>query len=417
MNVLNDLRKGKIAPDDINVDLFTATKDKLLSGLEKGAGVDFAKVDYSSKDYNLLMEMRKNVYAFARCKEYQQLRAMNDLLLDKEGNIVPFSEFKRNIEAYRQQALKLNEQYNVHWLEAEYQMAVHQAQAAVMWRDFEANKDLFPNLKYVTVGDERVRHSHAVLDGLIKAIDDPIWNTIYPPKDWGCRCHCEPTDEAPHDGDMPKGYKTDPAFDGNVGKEGSIFSDKHPYQLENGINKRKMAEEAEGLWAEERRKINRKIYNDFAGDENYEQEFFDNKTGGFIIRHKNAQETLTSSEKEVINTLVNKGNRIIIPEYSYIPHTKNFDLTIDSSNWDIKELAGDMKRNTERKIEDAMEQANNVILYLKEKPDMTEIVRGLGNVKNNKRLNSVMFIYNNKVAVINIADIKAGNFDVLTKLL
>lgn len=275
-------------------------------------------------------------------------------------------------------------------------MAVHQAQAAVMWRDFAANKDLFPNLKYVTAGDERVRHSHAVLDGLIKAIDDPIWNKIFPPKDWGCRCHCEPTDEPAHEGEMPKGYKVNPVFDGNVGKDGSIFSDKHPYKTENGINKRKMEAEAEGFWAEERRKINRKIYNDYSGDENYVQEYFDQHSGGFIVRHKNAQYASLSghsaSEQEVIATLAKKGDRIVIPEYHLPEHTKNFDITLNNSDWDIKELSGDMKRNTERKIEDAMEQANNVILYLKETPNLSEIVRGLGNEKNNSRLNSILFM-------------------------
>lgn len=108
---------------------------------------------------------------------------------------------------------------------------------------------------------------------------------------------------------------------------------------------------------------------------------------------------------------------MVIPEHFEAELTKNFDLTLDNSNWDIKELAGDMKRNTERKIEDAMEQANNVILLLKDNPDLNEIVRGLGNEKNNSRLYNAMFIYNDKIVVINIADIKAGNYDALKKLL
>lgn len=42
--------------------------------------------------------------------------------------------------------------------------------------------------EYVTVGDDRVRPSHAALDGLRRPKDDPIWDRIFPPNGWQCRC-------------------------------------------------------------------------------------------------------------------------------------------------------------------------------------------------------------------------------------
>lgn len=42
--------------------------------------------------------------------------------------------------------------------------------------------------EYVTVGDDRVRPSHAVLDGLRRPKDDPIWDRIMPPNGYNCRC-------------------------------------------------------------------------------------------------------------------------------------------------------------------------------------------------------------------------------------
>ena len=68
-----------------------------------------------------------------------------------------------------------------------YSVARHQQQMEVV-------KD-FPYWKYETVGDNRVRASHAALDGKVLRADDPWWKTHYPPWDWGCRCIVIPLDE------------------------------------------------------------------------------------------------------------------------------------------------------------------------------------------------------------------------------
>lgn len=50
------------------------------------------------------------------------------------------------------------------------------------------NKSRRPYLRYNTVGDDRVRDTHAVLDGVTRPVDDPFWNTYLPPWDFNCRC-------------------------------------------------------------------------------------------------------------------------------------------------------------------------------------------------------------------------------------
>jgi len=51
---------------------------------------------------------------------------------------------------------------------------------------------LRPFLQYCTMGDTHVRPEHAAWNGIIKAADDPWWNSHTPyvsPGDWyGCRC-------------------------------------------------------------------------------------------------------------------------------------------------------------------------------------------------------------------------------------
>ncbi|WP_044469791.1 phage head morphogenesis protein [Mannheimia massilioguelmaensis] len=51
-----------------------------------------------------------------------------------------------------------------------------------------ANADEEPYWQYVAVNDSRTRASHLAMNMKIYRYDDPIWNTMYPPNDWGCRC-------------------------------------------------------------------------------------------------------------------------------------------------------------------------------------------------------------------------------------
>jgi SPP1 gp7 family putative phage head morphogenesis protein len=45
-----------------------------------------------------------------------------------------------------------------------------------------------PFWQYMTVGDDRVRPEHRVLDGFVAQATDPVWNKIYPPNGFNCRC-------------------------------------------------------------------------------------------------------------------------------------------------------------------------------------------------------------------------------------
>lgn len=57
------------------------------------------------------------------------------------------------------------------------------------WEQMWRMKALRPYLTYMTVGDERVRYSHAKWHKVTLPIDHPIWKIIFPPNDFGCRCN------------------------------------------------------------------------------------------------------------------------------------------------------------------------------------------------------------------------------------
>lgn len=210
------MHQGKIKPEDLNQELISRTYDDLADGAKKGYGKNWAKFPADGKG-SLPNELKKNIYVFSGAKTYAQLEQLNQLLYDKEGKLRPFNE-------YSQLAKGINRQYNVNYLQAEYQTARTAAQMAEKWERLQETKDLFPNLKYRSVGDSRVRPEHQKLNGIIKPIDDDFWSRYYPPLDWRCRCDVVATAEDvtnDKEEDLPK-----PQFEGNVGKDKEIFTAK-----------------------------------------------------------------------------------------------------------------------------------------------------------------------------------------------
>jgi len=84
-----------------------------------------------------------------------------------------------------------------------------------------------PYWMYNAVLDSRTRPSHRALHGKIFRADDPIWNKIYPPNGWNCRCTVIPLDDndikemgikLEKSTQLPKSFKIDDGWDYNPGK-------------------------------------------------------------------------------------------------------------------------------------------------------------------------------------------------------
>lgn len=62
------------------------------------------------------------------------------------------------------------------------------AYAAGRYAKMQAVKKARPYWRYLTIGDNRVRPSHAVLNGMVFPADHPFWNENHPPNGFRCRC-------------------------------------------------------------------------------------------------------------------------------------------------------------------------------------------------------------------------------------
>lgn len=69
-----------------------------------------------------------------------------------------------------------------------YRTNTQTAYMAGRYRRQLASSESHPYWQYVSIQDQSTRPSHAKLNGKVFRYDDPIWQYLYPPNGWGCRC-------------------------------------------------------------------------------------------------------------------------------------------------------------------------------------------------------------------------------------
>ncbi len=209
------------------------TKPEAQSFIEAHAATldsSFSQVPMSD---TMRTRLQRSDYIFSGIKTFHELNEAFPSLIDANGNRKPFEQFLNDVQ-------NIDATYNRNYLRAEYNHAQASAEMAAKWERFQQDGDRY-NLQYRTAGDDKVRPEHAALDRVTLPIDDPFWDTYYPPNGWNCRCTVvqvrkskyptTPHDEAMSLGEQATGTDKKGIFHFNAGKEQKTFPDYNPYTI------------------------------------------------------------------------------------------------------------------------------------------------------------------------------------------
>ena len=204
---------------DIEINLFNEICDRINEAARKGLD-ESGTVD---PDDDFRTAILRNNEVFAAFKVHRMQNDMARLLLDSNGNPKPF-------EQWRKEVMPIASHQVGQWLRTEYNTAVLRAHQAADWQQFEREKDVLPNLRWMPSTSVNPGKDHMVFWGTVRPIDDPFWNEHRPGDRWNCKCDLSSTDDPVTEiPDFTRKDNPHPGLDNNPGKDGKLFSDTHPY--------------------------------------------------------------------------------------------------------------------------------------------------------------------------------------------
>lgn len=325
---------------EIDEGLFSEFWDIYNDAAEKGFG------NIADRDADFFEEIRTNNGVFAAFKTHRMQNDMASQLLDAEGRLKSFAEWERDTESIREHHVR-------HWLETEYNTAVSRAHLAADWRQFEREKDILPNLEWLKTVAVTPGRDHKPFWGMIRPIDDPVWNRHHPGDRWGCKCGLRSTDAPvtpiPKEAEMPE-YQPAPGLDNNPGRDAMLYSFSHPYFAAAYMAYKKLAPIVKKFVAkqiEERKRL---------------KEFTPDKVAGKkLLIHKNADPVELDDNKRTGRALIDSFPRLHIRIREHIRDGRK------NPEYEINGLLADAKRVEKPKgipdgFRKAIEQGCSVVI-------------------------------------------------------
>lgn len=217
-----------------NAILFDITNNSLQHAIT--AEVNQEDADWGKTNKAFIKEFRENTAVFAAFKNHQQTNEIVDLLVDEKGNTRSFSKFKKL-------ALQVSKDYNIQWLQTEYNTATRSARAAINFKKYLETEHLYPNLEYLISTADNKSQEHLSYVGTILPIRHEWWKKHLPPSRWNCQCSVRPTNKAitPVPADEEP---IDPVFANNPGQTAKMVNtEETPYYTNTDTDLRKAIED------------------------------------------------------------------------------------------------------------------------------------------------------------------------------
>lgn len=132
-------------------------------------------------------------FTVAHLADQDMLSAIHKAIKTSIDNGTSFTDFKKTLLPYLKTKgfvandnPKLQEKQLNRRLKIIYQTNRATAFAAGQWQRLQATKKTFPYLEYRPSLSTHKRDEHKAYYGIIRHIDDPIWQSIFPPNGFGC---------------------------------------------------------------------------------------------------------------------------------------------------------------------------------------------------------------------------------------
>ena len=174
-----------------DTELFEYFSNDLITAFRKGWDSPEAQIEmadktsvalqYSIEDDALKTAMEINLYRFSAAKTLAEIQELNQIFRESSS----FVEFEK-----RAQAVCNN--FNKKWARTEYDTAYLAAQSASRYQQLIRKDKVFPYWQYRAIHDKHTRPEHMMLDGVVLPAGDKLWDDIYPPNGWNCRCRVKP---------------------------------------------------------------------------------------------------------------------------------------------------------------------------------------------------------------------------------
>nr|DAJ32238.1 MAG TPA: minor capsid component [Caudoviricetes sp.] len=220
---------------DVSNDIEPTAWREVLRVMNSGtiSGLSDSKTPPTHEE-SFLRSIRHSNEVFSAFKTHAIGTKMAERLIGEDGKLRSFEEWRKAVAPIARHQVGS-------WLRTEYDTAVIRAHQAADWLEFEANKDIFPNLQWMPTTSVSPESSHQVFwsKPVILPVDDPFWQEHRPGDRWNCKCSLDATDadvqrldtEERKEAAKPE-HQAQRGLEGNPAYKG-LITDKHPYYPES----------------------------------------------------------------------------------------------------------------------------------------------------------------------------------------